>query len=344
VLDQSTLKSSFASPKMAPSSNRLLLTTQPVMLRATYFKSLTLVLGLLAVNENAGTFADEKQSEIPARSDPDSPTTDPTTLEPQWLAPAWHPETGLLSKHIRPEEAAAYFTILNHARKLSPQQLKDAATQFETERRTIVRKDPAYRYYFRKPEAQFPTFVDLYRAPEAYHGRLVTFHGHVRRLVSYPAGKNDLGFEQLHEAWLYTDEAQQNPVVVVCTELPPQVPVGSDILIDFVSATGYFFKRYGYNDRNGEPRFAPLILARRLEWTPPPQRTHWISPAAAFGLTVGAGFVIVALWWRSTKRTRIAIHHATDDAPITFAQDSLTPIATATEPPIHGDEKHRVSD
>ncbi len=307
------------------------------MLRATCFNSLMLAFGLLAVNESADTFAEEKPSEIPVKSDPESSATEPTTLEPQWLVSAWHPETGLLSKHIRPDEADAYFAILNHARKLSLEQLKEAATQFETERRTIVRKDPAYRYYFRKPEAQFPTFVDLFRAPEAYHGRLVTFRGHVRRLVSYPAGKNDLGFEQLHEAWLYTDEAQQNPVVVVCTELPPKMPVGSDILIDFVSATGYFFKRYGYNDRSGEPRFAPLILARCLEWAPPPQRAHWISPATTFGLAVGAGFIIVALWWRSTQRSRTAIRHATDDAPIIFAQDSLKPITTAPEPPIHGD-------
>ena len=329
---------------MTPSPNRLYLTTKPVMFRATCFKPLMLTLGLLALNENTNTFADEKPSESPAKSDSDSPATDLTTLEPQWLAPAWHPETGLLSKHVRPEEADAYFAILNHARNLSLKQLKDGATRFEAERRRIIRQDPTYRYYLRKPEAPFPTFVDLYRAPEAYHGRLVTFRGHVRRLVSYPAGKNDLGLEQLHEAWMYTDEAQQNPVVVVCTELPPKMPVGSDILIDFVSATGYFFKRYGYNDRNGEPRFAPLILARRLEWAPPPQRAHWISPTAAFGLTVGAGFIVVALWWRSTRRSGTAIRHTTDDAPIIFAQDSLKPIATAPESPLHRDEKHRISD
>lgn len=136
-------------------------------------------------------------------------------------------------------------------------ELKSSAKQFQAERLATIRRDPNFRVYFRKPDADFPTFADLHRHHEAYHGRLVTFRGHVRRLISSPAGENAHGFQQMHEAWLYADGAQQNPVVVVCTELPPNMPTGSDILVDFVSATGYFFKRYGYEDRSGQPRFTP---------------------------------------------------------------------------------------
>ena len=185
-------------------------------------------------------------------------------------------------------------------------ELKSAANQFQAERLAAIRRDPNFRFYFRKPDADFPTFADLHRNPEAYHGRLVTLRGHLRRLISSPAGENPHGLQQLHEAWLYVDGAQQNPVVVVCTELPPGIPTGSDILVDFVSATGYFFKRYGYEDRSGQPRFAPLILAQRLEWAPRPARSGFASKGMMFGLTLGAVVAVgVGVWLvlRSRRET-----------------------------------------
>ncbi len=241
-----------------------------------------------------------------------------TDLDPHWLEAAKHPQTGLLSRNIRPEEAAGYFAILNHARQLPLAQLKEAAKSLQQERLAVVKRDPNFRFYFREPNAEFPTFVDVHRNPEAYHGRLVTFRGHIRRLVSYSAGENPHGLQQLHEAWLYVDGAQQNPVVVVCSEVPRGMTTGSDILVDFVSATGYFFKRYGYEDRTGEPRFAPLILAQRLEWTPPPKRAGILSSGMMFGLTAGVGLLMLGLLWRMSRRTRVARPAVTENLP-TFA-------------------------
>lgn len=233
-----------------------------------------------------------------------STTMKATDLDPSWLAATQHPQMGLLSRTIRPEEAAGYFAILNHARNLPHVQLKSAAKDFQAERLAVIRRDPSYQFYFRKPNADFPTFVDLYRNPEAYHGRLVTFRGHLRRLVSFDPGENPQGYRQLHEAWLYVDDAQQNPVVVVCTEIPPTIPEGSDILVDFVSATGYFFKRYGYEDRTGQLRFAPLILAQRLEWSPPRARQPLLSSRTLFGVTVGTATLFAAMIWVRWFRQR----------------------------------------
>ncbi len=228
----------------------------------------------------------------------------PTNLDPSWLESTKHPQTGLLSRNVRPEEAVGYFAILNHARQLSPAELKSAAIRFQTERLAAIQRDPNFRFYFRKPDADFPTFADLHRHPEAYHGRVVTLRGHLRRLISSPAGANAHGLQQLHEAWLYVDGAQQNPVVVVCTEFPPNIPTGSDILVDFVSATGYFFKRYGYEDRSGQPRFAPLILAQRLEWSPRPTGSDWASKRTMFGLTLGTAAVIAGGLWLASRSRR----------------------------------------
>ena len=227
----------------------------------------------------------------------------PTDLDPSWLESTKHPQTGLLSRNIRPEEAVGYFAILNHARQLPLAELKSAADKFQTERFAAIRRDPNFRFYFRKPDADFPTFADLHRNPEPYHGRLVTLRGHLRRLISSPAGENAHGLQQLHEAWLYVDGAQQNPVVVVCTELPPSIPTGSDILVDFVSVTGYFFKRYGYEDRTGQPRFAPLVLAHRLEWSPRLADSELASKRMMFGITLGTAFMVaVGLWLASRSR------------------------------------------
>ena len=227
-----------------------------------------------------------------------------TDLDPSWLAATKHPQTGLLSRNIRPDEATGYFAILNHARQLPLTELKSAAKQLQTERLPIMRRDPEFRAYFRKPDAEFPTFADLFHHPDVYHGRLVTFRGHLRRLVSSSAGENAYGLKQLHEAWLYVDGAQQNPVVVVCTELPPNILTGTDILVDFVSVTGYFFKRYGYEDRSGQPRFAPLILAQRLEWTPRPPRSALPSKGVMFGVILGMAVVAIVTWWLTSRSDR----------------------------------------
>lgn len=244
-------------------------------------------------------------TEVSSAQDDEPKKPDAIELDPSWFASTKHPETGLLSRNIRPEEALGYFAILNHARQVSLTELKSSAKQFQAERLATIRRDPSFRVYFRKPDADFPTFADLHRHHEAYHGRLVTFRGHVRRLISSPAGENAHGFQQMHEAWLYADGAQQNPVVVVCTELPPNMPTGSDILVDFVSATGYFFKRYGYEDRSGQPRFAPLILAQRLEWAPRPERSEWASNGTMFGLTLGAAVMVgIGVWLASRSRRR----------------------------------------
>lgn len=254
-------------------------------------------LSVLTLAIDGAASADERPHESAVASD-----VDPTELDPLWLDPVKHSRTGLLSRSIRPDEAAGYFAILNHAHQVPQSQLQGAARRFEKKRRDIVKNDPDYRFYFRDPHAKFPTFFDLHQASEAYHGKLVTVRGHVRRLVSFPAGQNAHGFQELHEAWLYVDDAQQNPVVIVCSELPSGIPTGGDLLVDFVSATGYFFKRYGYEDRNGQARFSPLILAQRLEWSPPSPRHPLLSTVAFFWLVTGIAVVIAVACWHAAAR------------------------------------------
>ena len=257
---------------------------------------------------------------------------DSTALDPQWLAATRESDANVPSRGIRPEEAEGYFAILNHARQVSSKQLRDEAKRFESERLAVVRNDPALRFYFRRAEAEFPTFVDLHRSPAAYRGQPVTLRGHMRRLIELPPGPNPFGFERLYEAWLYVDDAQQNPVVVVCSELPPGLSTGSDVLVDFVSATGYFFKRYGYSDQAGQWRFAPLILAGRLDWSPRAERTAWLSSATMWWLVCGGGVLVLWLGWRAIRLDR-ARPVGSESQPTNWAVPSIPPTAPDIENP-----------
>ena len=95
----------------------------------------------------------------------------------------------------------------------------------------------------------------------------MTLDGTLRKLRRIPpAPLNGFGIETLYEAWLFADDAQSNPTVVVFTENPAKIPEGDDLAIP-VKVTGYVFKMYGYQSRDKEHPFrvAPMILARSMK-------------------------------------------------------------------------------
>ncbi|MGD9855273.1 MAG: hypothetical protein AB7U20_10020 [Planctomycetaceae bacterium] len=184
------------------------------------------------------------------------------------------------------EESPAYYATLAHVRRVTPSALNAAARELHHER---WQSSPRFHT---QPEAEFPTFVDLIEYPEAYRGQPVMLSGHVIRLVTYSAGPNEAGIDTLYEAWLVTEDSQQHPATVVCTQIPDGMPIGEEI-IDGVSVTGYFLKLHTYPSRDRKTRFAPMILARTLSWHPPPAPTNrWVlSPFALYG---GLAVVLLA--------------------------------------------------
>lgn len=112
----------------------------------------------------------------------------------------------------------------------------------------------------------FDTYVDVFMNPDVWQGRLVTLSGHVRHVVSYPAGHPEFAGRKLHELWLYTDDSQNNPAVIVTPGLPAEFPVNAS-LIDQVTVTGCVFKQYVYRSQESR-RIAPLILAGSVQWAP----------------------------------------------------------------------------
>lgn len=141
--------------------------------------------------------------------------------------------------------------------------------QFQTRRKRLdqIWRQRESRYEANaKDHRRFGTFVDLFTNPEEWQGHLVTLRGHVRHVLSYPARHPEFAGEYLHELWLYTEDSQSNPAVIVTPSLPEDFPTESDV-IDHVSVTGCFFKSYVYRGQETR-RIAPLILANRVHWSP----------------------------------------------------------------------------
>jgi hypothetical protein len=152
------------------------------------------------------------------------------------------------------------------------------------------------------PEVPFPVFVDLFKSadnPDVYHGKPVTLTGHIRLLREVPAGENSYGIATLYEAWLYTEDSQNNPACIVCTMLPDGMLQAFDAsrshVLDQVSVTGYFFKMMGYPAEDVY-RYAPLILAQRLEWRriEQPKPNPWLSKyGIPIALAVALGVILL---------------------------------------------------
>lgn len=179
---------------------------------------------------------------------------------------------------------------------------------------------------FRKDPSKFDTYVDLFEHSEQWQGKLVTLQGHVRHVVSYDGDETLFAGRRLHELWLFTDDSQHNPAVIITPNLPRDFPTKADV-INRVSVTGCYFKRYVYGSQKDD-RIAPLILAGSVQWSPTADQIESLvasgflsdrSPTAASVLAIGnnrlagiapiffaffAALLIMILWGRWQRETR----------------------------------------
>jgi len=184
-----------------------------------------------------------------------------------------------------PEENELYYRVLAYARTADPQAVREAAQEFLRQRR----EQSKYKHL---PLDKFPVYVDMYLDPEAYQGRPVVMTGHIQRAVVSEAGKNDFAIEKLCETWLFTDDSQANPTVVLSTDLPEGFPVGEQA-VDHVTVTGYIYRMYTYEARD-TGRFAPVLMANRIDWKSPAAAGpdySWVTI-----LLIGIGLAIFSLF------------------------------------------------
>ncbi len=169
------------------------------------------------------------------------------------------------------EKATADHTLLQNALRngtladVDSQDSKTFQTRLTRLERQLDQRLNRYREYQQKPDT-FPIFVDLFQHPERWQGHLVTLRGHVRRVTSHEGDPGLFNGQPLHELWLFTDDSQHNPTVIVTPSLPDEFPRNADV-VDSVTVTGCLFKMYVYKSQH-ENRLAPLLLAGRIEWNP----------------------------------------------------------------------------
>jgi hypothetical protein len=219
---------------------------------------------------------------------------DQTETEPQSESPPTPPDIDLTvfegirdrTRRIPPE---AYFYLLDLARRVPAEDLEEQG------RHRVL------------------TFAHFSASPEEYRGQPVFLKGHVRRMTEIKPIENHAGFEKLYEGWLFTEESQDNPYVIIVSRLPENFPLGGSIVED-VSFAGYFLKLWGYRAGDGD-RYAPLLIGHRIIWHPrqagfvPSTSTHLLILAGVAVLIAG---LIGVTWYarRITAATRqiIASH------------------------------------
>lgn len=247
------------------------------------------------------------QANAPENKPMAAPTPPETQLSADLLAPVKHRTMG-----IRAEESDSYYSALRQARDVDYRKQQQAATEI-----LRIRKQELPKH--RDSDAPFPLFVDLFKHPDRYHGRPVSFQGSVRKITPFRADANKFEIESLYEAWIYTEDSQSNPIVVVTTQIPTDIPRG-DHITERVAVTGFFFKLYGYNAQD-TTRLAPLLLAQQLEWFPEQQPDN--RRTVPILLSIGFSLVLVLIIWslwrsargdRALSRKRLAMESAEQPA------------------------------
>ena len=149
------------------------------------------------------------------------------------------------------------------------------------------------------------TFLQLFRQPDEYRGRLIRVSGVVRRAHRVAAHANGQGYSHFYRCWLFPHSGGTNPIVVYALNLPDGFPVGMQLHED-VAFTGLFFKRWAYQATGGIMT-APLVLAANGDWKPaappPPIRLPslaGIGAALVSAIGIGAGIAWL-VYWRSNS-------------------------------------------
>lgn len=129
------------------------------------------------------------------------------------------------------------------------------------------------------------SFVQLFRQPNEYRGKVVMVRGRVESACKVSAPKNDVGIQTYYMLWLRPLDSSGSPIVAYTLKLPLGFPaIGEELtpIREDVTLTAYFFKRWAYRAKDGI-RTAPLLLAKVPVWHPEPagRTTTLPSPGVA---------------------------------------------------------------
>ena len=154
--------------------------------------------------------------------------------------------------------------------------------------------------------------------PNRQRGQLLRLKLHVRRILDYEAPENSAGVKRVYEYWGFTDDSKSYPYVLVSSDLPPGLKLGSEVHGD-VTFVGYFLKTMTY-EAFDKKRFAPLMVGRMstgkvalrkpvpmaigMDWL-------WIS----LSVTAIGSFIIHMIWRPRSKPRGLPVVKETESDP-----------------------------
>lgn len=196
----------------------------------------------------------------------------------------------------RPEERAAWFSLVDRLQQENEQELRDESLG-------VV------------------GFVQLFRQSSEYRGRLVTVRGTAKLAYRVPAARNELGVQEYCLFWLQPEDGTNLPIVVYALEPPvgfPPLTRQQTALHEPLEVQGYFFKRWVYEAKDGL-NSVPVLVAQRPAWNPLPapsqtvtnRLVQWLGPW--FGL---AAILFVALLAAGAGGVAWLAHWATRANPV----------------------------
>jgi hypothetical protein len=177
---------------------------------------------------------------------------------------------------LKPREMPAYWQLM---------QWSQTATSAELEQRAL----------------QDVPFTQLCEQPNKYRGKLISMRLHVRRVLQYDAPVNPLELHDVYEAWGWTDESRSFPYVVVFSQCPKGLPIGTEVQGE-ANFVGYFLKVMKVDGAKNNARGAPLLIGRMQLASPPVAPKQASLDPSVFWLILGgtaavAGFGV----WRALR-------------------------------------------
>lgn len=152
----------------------------------------------------------------------------------------------------------------------------------------------------------------LWEQPEKFRGELIELRLHIKRIIEWDSPENSAGVRKVYEAAGFTDESRSQPYIVVFSELPKGMTVGTNVSEEGVFV-GYFLKNMSYVAVE-KRRVAPLLVGRieRVAFGPPPVTANDLTWLIAAGV-LAAGAIAIVMWFlmRRPKRT---LHRGTEGA------------------------------
>jgi hypothetical protein len=212
---------------------------------------------------------------------PETVVAAPTDLDAEEAAEAANQFQAVADKEpIRGLDMPSYWRLLRWSR---------AQTFAEMEQRAL--RDVAY--------------TQIWEQPDKYRGKPIRLRLHIRRVIAHePETGNPTGVKQLWEAWGWTDESRSYPYVVLLSELPPGMEVGTDARVEGVFV-GYLLKVMAYTAHNGKTLASPMLIGR-LKLAAPAQINLDSSGRGVDWMWVVLGgiglLIVVGGWLRLTRR------------------------------------------